>query len=103
PEEDEDEDNYLDEWLIQWQQGDHDSFRMSFVESMEEEDEESREMTMMLLGERDKNMTAKIVELLEEEGQNTYFLVVGAGHFTIEDSIIDRLMDAGYNIEYIAQ
>lgn len=103
PVEDEDDESYLDEWLIKWQNGDHDSFEASFLESMEEEDEESKEMTMMLFGERDKNMTAKIMELLEEEGQNTYFLVVGAGHFTVKDSIIDRLMDAGYNVEYISK
>ncbi|HCO19255.1 MAG TPA: hypothetical protein DIT39_06600 [Tissierellales bacterium] len=58
---------------------------------------------MMLFGERDENMAHKIMELLDAKGEATYFLVVGAGHFTVENSIIDRLQASGYNVQYIAK
>ena len=97
------EQDLLKEWLIQWQKGDHESFTESYLDSMEEEDEISREFTLMLFGERDENMANKIMELLDAEGEATYFLVVGAGHFTVENSIIDRLQASGYNVQYIAK
>jgi uncharacterized protein YbaP (TraB family) len=97
------EQDLLKEWLIQWQKGDHESFTESYTDSMEEEDEISRELTMMLFGERDENMANKIMELLDAKGEATYFLVVGAGHFTVENSIIDRLQASGYNVQYIAK
>jgi hypothetical protein len=97
------EQDLLKEWLIQWQKGDHESFTESYTDSMKEEDEISRELAMMLFGERDENMANKIMELLDAKGEATYFLVVGAGHFTVENSIIDRLQASGYNVQYIAK
>lgn len=102
-EESEDEQDLLREWLIKWQKGDHEGFTESYMNSVEEEDEISKELTMMLFGERDKNMADKIMALLDEEGNTTCFLVVGAGHFTVENSIIDRLQASGYNVQYIAK
>lgn len=102
-EEEDDEQDLLKEWLMQWQKGDHESFTESYMNSVEEEDEASKELTMMLFGERDKNMADKIMALLDAEGEATYFLVVGAGHFTVENSIIDRLQASGYNVQYIAK
>ena len=102
-EKEDDEQDLLKEWLMQWQKGDHESFTESYMNSVEEEDESSKELTLMLFGERDKNMADKIMALLDSEGEATYFLVVGAGHFTVENSIIDRLQASGYNVQYIAK
>lgn len=52
-----------------------------------------------LLGERDKNMAIKIKDLLEGEGEKTYFIVVGAAHFVVDGTIIDHLIDMGYEVE----
>lgn len=54
-----------------------------------------------LLGTRDENMAKKISELLEGEGKNTYFIVVGAAHYTVDGTIVDILTDMGYTVEKI--
>ncbi len=52
----------------------------------------------VLYGERDQNMANGIHELLQQEGENTYFVIVGAGHYVVENSVLDRLEDMGYDI-----
>ena len=53
----------------------------------------------MLLGERDINMAEKISSLLESEEKGTSFIVVGAGHFLTEESILYHLEQKGYKVE----
>ncbi|OON98430.1 MAG: hypothetical protein ATN35_05075, partial [Epulopiscium sp. Nele67-Bin004] len=52
----------------------------------------------VLYGERDQNMAEEIDKLLQQEGENTYFIAVGAGHYVVDDNILDRLEDMGYEI-----
>ncbi|HSH35767.1 TraB/GumN family protein [Schnuerera sp.] len=86
----------LKEWLSQWKNGDIDGFANSYKgENQETEDEFSN----MLFGQRDKAMTEKIIKILESEEKGTYFLVVGAGHFVEENTIIHHLQEKGYNVE----
>lgn len=86
----------LQEWLYEWKSGNIDGFASSYTETAgESEDEYSN----MLFGERDKNMAKKIVELLESDEKGTYFLVAGAGHFVMKNTIIDHLTEKGYNVE----
>lgn len=54
-----------------------------------------------LIGERDKKMAKKIGKLLEGKEEKTYFIVVGAAHFVVDDTIIDNLTNMGYKVEKI--
>ena len=54
-----------------------------------------------LIGQRDKNMAKKIVELLQGEEEKTYFIVVGAAHFVVDGTILDNLRDMGYKVEKV--
>lgn len=60
---------------------------------------DSDELSEMLFGVRDKDMAEKIAKMLEQEGENTYFVVVGAGHFTVEGTVLDQLKEKGYDIK----
>ncbi|WP_106769927.1 TraB/GumN family protein [Paenibacillus faecalis] len=58
-------------------------------------------MNDRLVGERDKNMANKLAELLEQEGENTSFIVVGAAHYALEGMVVDQLKEKGYTVEFI--
>lgn len=86
----------LEEYLNLWKAGDIEGFAKSYLENDELLEDE---FTSMLFGERDKNMAAKIIEILESEEKGTYFVVVGAGHFIVPNTIIYQLKDKGYEVE----
>lgn len=86
------------EWLEYWRQGDLESFQKSFHGASEETEDE---MSLMLFGQRDINMTEKISAMLESEGNHTYFVVVGAGHYINKGSVIDLLTEKGYAIKWM--
>lgn len=80
-----------------WYQGDIDEFiSLLFDEEDESEEDESE---LELFGKRDQAMTKKLITLLEDDGEATYFVVVGAGHFTEKDTIVDLLKAEGYTVE----
>lgn len=90
----------LNLWLNQWKEGDIEGFASSFNEvySITED-----EFSTMLFGERDKNMTEQIIELLELENDFTVFVVVGSGHFVLPGTIIDQLIEKGYDVKVFYQ
>ncbi|WBW50538.1 TraB/GumN family protein [Peptoniphilus equinus] len=55
--------------------------------------------TEYLLKDRNPNMAKKIDELLKSKDQKTYMVVVGSGHYTSDQSVLDYLKDMGYTIE----
>lgn len=85
-------------WQTMWQQGNIDSFKEDYTKALGEEESE---FNMMLLGERDKNMAVKLSEMLERDGQNTYFVVVGAAHLVVDNMVIDQLKEKGYNVQIL--
>lgn len=87
------------EWLGHWNKGDI----AAFTESLKTIEGEPSEFDEMLFGERDKNMSEKITELLESNDKGTYFIVVGAGHFLTSESILYHLQDKGYKVEEFYQ
>lgn len=92
----------IEEWLLQWSSGDIEGFKDSYAKTENKEsDTEAEEFADMLFGERDKHMAEKIMEMLKSEKKATYFVVVGAGHFVVEDTIIDQLTENGYNVEIV--
>jgi hypothetical protein len=88
----------LTKWLGYWISGDLTDFKESFAAKSSSEDSE---LTSMLYGKRDVDMTDKIQQLLDQEGKATYFVVVGSGHFINDNSIVDLLTERGYNVEWM--
>ena len=82
------------EWLEYYVQGDIVSFTNSVNESdgMNKEEQE-------IFDYRNIEMTKKITEMLESDGENTFFVIVGAAHFINEGSIIDILENTGYLVD----
>ncbi len=90
----------LGEMMDYWEQGDLEYFESLRRESMEEVDSESfRRYQIAMLDERDLNMTEKIQELLENDEDKTYFVVVGSLHLVGENSIVYNLEEQGYHLE----
>lgn len=88
--------NYLETWLNQWKNGNVEEFTDSYRAANTGTEDE---FSSMLFGQRDKDMADKIIEILESNKKGTYFLVVGAGHFVEENTIIHQLKEKGYNVE----
>lgn len=59
------------------------------------------EFTLKLLTQRDAHMAEFIDGLLKAEGNHTYFVVVGSGHYISDYSVIDILEEKGYDITQI--
>lgn len=86
----------LAEWLKLWRNGDIEGFARSYRQSNDESDDE---LSALLFGKRDQNMADKIIELLESDEKGTYFVVIGAGHLVVENTVIDKLREKGYIVE----
>lgn len=82
-------------WQQDWIKGDIQEFKASYNKLMESDNDE---LTEMLFGIRDKHMAEKIIMMLDQEGKHTYFVVVGAGHFTVTGTVLDQLKEKGYEV-----
>ena len=92
----------VDDWKAFWREGDISGFAVDYAEELSYSAEDD-EIAQMLFGERDKNMTLKIKELLESETPITAFVVVGAGHLAQDNMVIDQLIEAGYTVDVYNQ
>jgi len=88
----------LDEWVNLWIKGDIEGFTSSYTQSI---DGTENELTNMLFGKRDLDMSENIRKMLDSEEKGTYFVVVGAGHLVTENSIVHRLIEMGYEVEVV--
>ncbi len=95
-EDDDDSVNPIALWQQQWNEGKVEDFRQSFQLA-----DEGDELSQMLLGERDRNMADKLSFLLDQEGEATYFVVIGAAHLISNDAVVDLLISKGYNVEIV--
>ena len=90
----------LREMLENWMEGDLDYFETLRRESIEEVKTESfQRFQIAMLDDRDQNMAEKIQELLENDEEQTYFIVVGSLHLVGENSIPYNLEALGYQLE----
>lgn len=85
----------LNEMLSAWEIGNKDKM-ISLLSS--DGDEASEKFNEALLSERDKNMAKKIDAMLKEDGENTYFILVGAAHLVPENSVTGILKNMGYEV-----
>lgn len=87
----------LDTMIDFWRAGDYDSFEDIIVGSMESMPDEYNQALWHI---RNDEMASKIEEYFAESDE-TYFVVVGAGHLVGETSIIKELESRGYETEAI--
>ena len=59
------------------------------------------ELNAKLFTERDPGMIAAAAAYLETEGENTFFLAVGAGHMVDPGGIVSGLRELGYTVELV--
>lgn len=85
----------LSEMLSAWENGNKGKM-VSLLST--EGDEATEKFNEALLSERDKNMAKKIDAMLKEDGENTYFILVGAAHLVPENSVTGILKDMGYEV-----
>ena len=76
--------------MVAWRDGDINKFI-----TMYDENEESK----ILLENRDPEMAKTIKGLLEADGEKTYFVLVGAGHYAPENSVLKYLKDYGFTVQ----
>lgn len=81
-----------------WIAGEKENFTATYLDMQQVDDEE---LTRKLFGERDKDMAGKLSQLLEQAGQSTYFVVVGAGHLVLQDMIVDQLKQKGFDVQQL--
>lgn len=84
-----------------WIKGNADEFIGYMNKQSESESETAKAFNKMLFGKRDRGMADKIETMLEAEGSKTYFIVIGAGHLTYENTVRDNLVKDGYEVEFI--
>ncbi len=80
--------------LKTWKNGDKDNF----LKVYDTKEIEGTEFGKNLFEKRDKILTDKIETMLKEEGENTYFVVVGSGHCFSSTNILKTLEEKGYVI-----
>ena len=59
------------------------------------------ELNSKLFTQRDPGMIAAAASYLETEGENTFFLAVGAGHMVDPGGIVSGLRELGYTVELV--
>ncbi|MDD4113301.1 MAG: TraB/GumN family protein, partial [Herbinix sp.] len=99
--------------LDYWHRGDVEGFMSDIApllvaaETPDMGDEDKEVVRLMeeyynkIFKERDKGMANKIDGFLKADGSNTYFVVVGSGHYISDYSALDILKDMGYEINQI--
>jgi len=99
--------------LKYWHDGDEESIKENmpillysdFPQNISEEEKQVyallEEYKNKMFTQRDKRMAGLIDELLNAEGSTTYFIMVGAGHYISDYSVIDMLKEMGYEINRI--
>ncbi len=102
----------LEAMLALWRSGDTENFRQynSFEyqnKDMIEDTTTDAEMKLLrefydkLFIQRNKTMTEYIETLLKSEGNRTYFVIVGSGHYLGDSDIIELLTKKGYELKQI--
>ncbi len=89
----------LDAMMEAWKAGDAAALEATYGKAAIVESDD--ELNARLFTDRDPNMISRAAELLETEGENTFFLAVGAGHMADPGGIVNGLRDLGYTVEQV--
>lgn len=87
----------MDAMMETWKAGDAAAFEEIFDKAAVLESTD--ELNSRLFTDRDPNMIEYAAKLLEREGENTFFLAVGAGHMVDPGGIVGGLRALGYTVE----
>lgn len=87
----------MDAMMEAWKAGDVATFEESYDKAAVLESTD--ELNSRLFTDRDPNMIKYAAKLLEREGENTFFLAVGAGHMGDPGGIVSGLRALGYTVE----
>lgn len=95
----EEQERLLNGMMDAWQTGDAAGFERVYGKGdiVSSDDE----LSVRLFTDRDPGMIAVAKRYLEQEGQHTYFMAVGAGHMVDPGGIITGLKDLGFAVEYL--
>ncbi len=106
-----DQNDLTDRMLACWHDGNVDAFRMMTRTGGTGKDNETaafdetmqylKEYQDKLIHQRDVGMADYIDKLLNTQTPHTFFVVVGAGHFISDYSVLDILKEKGYEITQI--
>ncbi|RLL43655.1 TraB/GumN family protein [Oceanobacillus piezotolerans] len=93
----------LNKLLAAYMEGDIDNMLSSLMADAEEVEASEEEQAFMeaLNDNRNIGMTESIVEFLEADNGQTYFVIVGTLHYILEPHIISLLEEAGFEVEHI--
>ena len=89
----------LDAMMEAWKNRDAAAFEASYNKAAIVESDD--EMNARLFTDRDPNMIQAAAASLETEGENTFFMAVGAGHMVDPGGIVSGLRDLGYTVELV--
>lgn len=87
----------LDAWMEAWKAGDVEAFNAAYDKSAFVNSDD--ELSARMFTDRDPNMIDFAAKLLEREGENTFFMAVGAGHMVDPGGIVSGLRALGYTVE----
>lgn len=87
----------LDAMMEAWKTGDAAAFEEIYNKAAIVTSDD--ELNARLFTDRDPNMIAYAARLLEREGENVFFLAVGAGHMVDPGGIVSGLRALGYSVE----
>lgn len=87
----------LDAIMEAWKAGDVGAFEKLYEKSAIVNSDD--ELNSRLFTDRDPGMIQAAAKLLEREGENTFFLAVGAGHMVDPGGIVSGLRALGYTVE----
>lgn len=87
----------LDAIMEAWKNGDVAAFESVYGKANVVNSDD--ELSSRLFTDRDPNMIDFAAGLLEREGENTFFMAVGAGHMVDPGGIISGLRERGYTVE----
>ena len=88
----------MDRLIHAWSSGDTKGVEAIMTKSVNE-DRRFSSLYEKLIYERNRNMASRIEDLLR--GNETYFVIVGAGHLVGDKGMIERLKEKGYLIEQL--
>lgn len=87
----------LDAIMEAWKAGDVAAFEKVYNKASVVESDD--ELNSRLFTDRDPGMIQAAAALLEREGENTFFMAVGAGHMVDPGGIVSGLRALGYTVE----
>ena len=82
-----------------WKAGDPEAFAQVYDKAAVINSDD--ELNSKLFTERDPGMIQAAASYLETEGENTFFLAVGAGHMVDPGGIVSGLRELGYTVELV--